>query len=58
MLCEKKTNKDFSFKARELVTKAGSGKKTGKRRSLLSKDQKKTFNGKVQLFVCLFYFLN
>ena len=34
------------------------GEKNGKRKSLLFKDQKKTFNGKVCLFICLFYYLN
>ena len=53
MFCGKKDNKDFSFNARELVIKAGSGK-TWKREELILKDQKNTINGKIYLFILLF----
>ena len=54
MFCEKKTNKDFSFKARELVTKAGS-RKTWERESLFLKFGRIHSMGR---FIYLFYYLN
>ena len=56
MFCEKKTNKDLSFKARGLVTKAGS-QKHRKRKGLLFKDQKKNIQWEglfIYLFILLF----
>ena len=48
-----KADKDFSFNARELVTKAGSGK-TWEKEELILKDQKNTIIGKINLFISLF----
>ena len=52
MFCEKKTDKDFSFKARGLVTEAGSGKNMGQVRAYLLRIRKKHSVGRfVYLFV-------